>query len=139
MKSFSSDTQTSATPTQAWKAWTDLSNWNRHDPTIESITLDRFENGAQAKLKNKKGPGATLIIEDVVPGKSFTIRTNLPLCTMLSYHTVVPTENGGARFVFKTEFSGLLGSFFYAMFGKDIAKESEPNMKRLSELAETEY
>lgn len=139
MKSFSSDTKTKATPAQAWKAWTDLPNWKKHDPTIDSITLDHFENGARAKLKNKKGPGATLIIEDVVKGKSFTIRTNLPLCTMLSYHTIVPTEDGGARFVFKTEFRGLLGGFFYAMFGKDIAKESEPNMERLCKLAETEY
>ncbi|HSX06602.1 MAG TPA: SRPBCC family protein [Candidatus Saccharimonadia bacterium] len=139
MKSFSSDTKTNASPTQAWKAWTDLPNWKSHDPTIDSITLDRFENGARAKLKNKKGPGATLIIEDVVPGKSFTIRTNLPLCTMLSYHSVLPTEDGGARFVFKTEFHGLLGGLFYAMFGKDIAKDSEPNMKRLSELAQKEY
>lgn len=139
MKSFSSDTKTKATPRQAWRAWTDLSNWNKHDPTIDTITLDHFENGARAKLKNKKGPGATLIIEDIVPNKSFTIRTNLPLCTMLSFHQVVATEDGGARFVFKTEFRGPLGSFFYAMFGKDIAKESEPNMKRLSELAEREY
>jgi len=139
MKSFRSDTKTKATPAQAWKVWTDLPNWNKHDPTIESIILDRFENGAHAKLKNKKGPGATLIIDDVVPGKSFTIRTNLPLCTMLSYHEVIPTEDGGARFVFRTEFRGPLGGFFYAMFGKDIAKESEPNMKRLVALAESAY
>ncbi|GHP00062.1 hypothetical protein KSF_101090 [Reticulibacter mediterranei] len=139
MKSFSSDTVTRATPEQAWRAWTDLPNWKKHDPTIESITLDCFENGARAQLKNKKGPGATLLIEDVKPGESFTIRTHLPLCTMLSFHKVVPTEDGGARFVFRTEFRGLLGDFFYAMFGQDIAKESEPNMQRLCELAETEY
>ena len=139
MRSFSSDTKTKATPTQAWKAWTDLPNWPKHDPTIESITMDRFENGVRARLKNKKGPGATLILENIIAGTSFTIRTPLPLCTMLSYHTVVPTEDGGARFVFRTEFHGMLGSFFYTMFGKDIAKESEPNMKRLSELAEKEY
>ncbi len=139
MKSFSSDTTTNATPAQAWKAWTDLPNWKKHDPTIESITLDKFENGAQAKLKNKKGPGATLIIDDIVEGKSFTIRTNLPLCTMMSYHEIVPTADGGARFVFRTEFTGLLGGFFYAMFGKDIARDSESNMKQLSELAQREY
>jgi len=139
MRTFSSDTKTTATPAQAWKAWTDLPNWKQHDPTIESITLDKFENGAKAKLVNKKGPGAILILEDIVPGKSFTIRTNLPLCTMMSFHEVVPTEDGGARFVFRTEFRGPLGNVFYAMFGKDIAKDSEPNMKRLCELAETEY
>lgn len=139
MKTFSSDTKTKATPKQAWDAWTDLPNWKKHDPTIESITLDRFENGAQAKLKNRKGPGATLLIQDVVPGKSFTIRTNLPLCTMLSFHEVIPTNDGGSRFVFRTEFRGPLGGFFYAMFGKDIAKDSKPNMARLSQLAETEY
>ncbi len=138
MKSFASDTFTSATADQAWRAWTDLSKWNLHDPTIESITLGTFENGVHAKLKNKKGPGATLIIEDIEPGKRFTIRTNLPLCTMLSFHEVVP-EKGGARFVFRTEFRGPLGGLFYEMFGKDIAKESEPNMKRLCKLAETEY
>lgn len=139
MKSFSSDTTTKATPKQAWAAWTDLPNWKKHDASIESITIDSFEDGAHAKLKNKKGPGATLIIEDIKPGKSFTIRTNLPLCTMLSLHEIIPTEDGGARFVFRTEFHGLLGSFFYAMFGKDIAKESEPNMLKLCRIAETEY
>lgn len=139
MKSFSSDTYTKASPSQAWRAWTDLPNWKKHDPTIESITLSGWANGAKAILKNKKGPGATLILEDINPGKSFTIRTNLPLCTMLSYHEIVPAKDGGARFVFRAEFRGLLGNLFYEAFGKDIEKESEPNMKRLCELAENNY
>ena len=134
MKSFSADMTTKATPAQAWRAWTDLPNWNKHDPTIESITIGTFEEGAHAKLKNKNGPGATLIISSIGYATQ-----NLPLCTMMSYHEVVPTPDGGARLVFRTEFTGLLSGLFYALFGKDIARDSQANTQRLSELAETEY
>jgi hypothetical protein len=104
------------------------------------IQLDKFEEGARGKLKPKSAPFAsTIIIENIVDGKSFDIRTPLPLCTMVSKHEIVKPSGGGTKFVFTTEFTGPLAGVFLALIGKGIQKNVGVSMDLLSKLAVSRY
>ena len=139
MKSFSASSVTKATPKQVWKAWTDLPAWPKHDPSLDWLHIDIFAEGARGKIKPKKDPVSNIIIENVINGQAFSIRTPLPLCVMETHHDIKPLANGKTQLEFTIEFSGLLSGFFYMVIGKGIQKSTKSNMKTLGELARTEY
>jgi hypothetical protein len=127
---------TKATKEQIWKLWTDVTNWKKWDNDVEDSKLyGDFKDGTQGILKPSGGPKTKFITTDVIHPEKFTLRSNLPLCTMDFIHTMSETKDG-LTITHKVILKGLLSFFFSKIIGKKIAKGLPYAVENLISLAE---
>lgn len=119
--------KTIATKEQIWKLW---------DTEVEnSKLLGEFQTGNEGVLKSVGGPKATFKIIECTKFKSFTNRSNLPLCKMDFIHTMTETKDG-IEITHKIVMTGLMTFLFSKIIGKKI-KAGLPNaVDKLIQLAE---
>lgn len=86
-------------------------------------------------LEPSKGPKAKITFSEVVPNRSFTVNSKLPLCVMRFEHEL-SGSSGQTKVVHRVVFVGLLAPLFGRLIGSQIRK-GLPNtlqgLKRVSE------
>jgi hypothetical protein len=91
--------------------------WDRE--TAEVFLPDGLRQGSAGWLRPRKGPKARVRVAEVVPGRSFTMESQLPLCRMHFGHDL---EEDGAQTTatHSVRFSGPLGFLFRRLVGREI-------------------
>ncbi len=72
----------------------------------------------------RRGPGASLILTEVVPQRALSNRKRRPLATVEFVDTLEPGPSGRARITHHVVIDGLLGPNFVRLMGRAEADEA---------------
>ena len=129
-------TITQAQPEVVFRLYEDVANWHTWDPDTKQATLDGpLQSGAQGKLTPTKGRTVPMRVTDVVPGRSFTVESKIPLFQMVFEHELTPGPSG-TEIVHRVTFSGLLSMLLGPMLSRQLNAGLPVTLDRLKQLAE---
>ncbi len=121
---------------KVWGYLTDVNKWKDWDTELKSAVLHGdFAIGAKGTLVPKKGPELPFHISEIVPMKSYTFKTKMPL-GHLEIKRTLEKKDGMTLFTDDIQFTGILKRFFGLMLGRSFQKvlpEVMQNFKRLVE------
>jgi hypothetical protein len=129
--------ETNAAPEAVWGLWSDVSGWSDWDEDIEWARLDgAFEAGARGKMKPRGVPPSAFRLASVVPGRSYTVESSLPLAKLEFHHELGTDAQGGTCFSHRASFSGPLSPLYGRVFGRKMQKNFHGVMECLARQAE---
>jgi hypothetical protein len=121
---------TAASPAFVWKYWTDVTHWV--DPPATFRLEGNFEGGSHGVTLFPDREPFRWILQDVLPGASYTIASELEGATVLFHWRFDPLPEGGTRLVQRIGVSGKDA----ARHADSIRSTSEPSlaagMKRIA-------
>lgn len=129
---------TTATPAQIWRVWSNPAAWPIVDPGIEVVTLTGpFDTGTSGTLRPTGGPTFRFRLMKVTEGQGFRDRTFLPLTWLDFIHAYEPAISGHpARITYRIEMRGWLTPLFRRVIGSGIVRDLPTNMQGLAQHAE---
>ena len=126
-----------ASPDSVFRLYEDVANWHTWDPDTKQATLDGpLRTGAQGKLTPTKGRTVPMRVTDVVPGRSFTVESKIPLFRMVFEHELTPGPSGTEIF-HRVTFSGLLSILLGPMLSRQLNAGLPVTLERLKQRAES--
>ena len=126
--------ESTATPAQIWKVWSDVQGWKRWNAGIEEIELHGpFAPGTTFSMKPPGEDPFTSTLVDVRPDESFTDETIIDGTRVLVRHAIVPLAAGRVRISYSTEITGPSA----AEFGPMVTADFPDVLKGLKRVAET--
>ncbi|ATG35852.1 MULTISPECIES: SRPBCC family protein [Phaeobacter] len=110
-----------STPQSAvFALYENVASWPAWDCETEAVFLpDGLHRGSTGWLKPRKGPKARVRVAEVLPGRSFTMEGQLPLCRMHFGHDL-RGDGQGTTATHWVRFSGPLGFLFRRLIGREI-------------------
>jgi len=127
---------TTANSKQIWFFWKDVVHWKIWDKDVETAWLmGDFTSGTQGILKPMGGPQTKFKIIECTEFKSFTSRSNLPLCTMDFIHILKESESE-TIVTHKIVMHGLFTFLFSRLIGNKIKDGLSISVNNLVKLAE---
>ena len=115
--------ETTATPTQIWRVWQDVENWNSWDHDLESSGINGpFQVGTMGYLKFKDSPLLKTLLTRVEPLKIFVQEAKLSLATVIMTH-IISTIGDKTHVTIQTEIRGPLALFYFLLLGRSIRKK----------------
>ena len=116
--------------------YANVNGWSSWDPDVKTSSVEgAFVSGAKGKLKPSKGPEAKITFTEVVPNRSFTVQSKLPLCVMHFEHELIGSS-GKVKVVHRVVFDGLLSPLFGRLIGSQIRKGLPSTLQGLKLAAE---
>ena len=135
-RAFTHTLSTTARAEAVWALWTDVQTWPSWDDELEAATLDGpFREGARGRLRPTSGLSARFMIEDVVPGRAYTLATRLPL-GWLRVRRTLNVAGDRVELTHAVTFSGLGGHLLAGRLGPRFRHALPVVMDRLRTLAE---
>ncbi|TYC67195.1 hypothetical protein FMN63_13955 [Stappia sp. BW2] len=105
---------------EVFALYEDVASWPEWDCETQEVFLpDGLREGSTGWLIPRKGPKARVRVTEVVPGRSFTMEGQLPLCRMLFGHDLVG-DDAQTTATHLVRFSGPLSFLFRRLIGKEI-------------------
>lgn len=128
---------TTASATDIWALWSDVSNWNKWDKSVEYSRLNgSFTPYSYGILKPKGGPKSKFILLEVVPNKKFTDSSSLPFAKIIFSHEIIEAQNG--RVIKHTvEMKGAFSWIFNKILGKTFRRDLPEAVNKLVKMAES--
>lgn len=97
-----------------------VGSWPHWDQEVAEVVLSKgLQPGAQGWLRPRQGPKARILVDEVVPEKSFTVEAQLPLCRMIFGHELAEIS-GQTRATHWVRFSGPLAFLFRRLIGAGL-------------------
>ena len=122
---------------KVWEALTDVQSWHKWDTEILNATLEGdFVVVAKGTMKPKKGPQLKFYISDLVPNKSYTFNTIMPVGELVIERRLVKV-NSEIQFTDDIKFTGFLKYVFGLMLGGQFRKVLPEVMQKFKNLAES--
>ncbi len=126
------------TQEKVWNFLTNVDRWKEWDTELKSSTLsENFGLGAKGVLTPKKGPKLKFHISKIIPNKSYTFVTKMPVGTIEIKRTLANKGNQ-IEFTDDIKFTGLLKRLFGLMLGGGFKSVLPDVMQNFKELAEQE-
>lgn len=125
-----------APPEKVFALYESVTAWSSWDPDVKTSSIEgSFSSGASGSLQPSSGPKARIKFTEVMPNRSFTVETKLPLCVMRFEHelTFLPS---GTNAKHRVTFQGLLSPFFGRVIGSQIRKGLPNTLQGLKRAAE---
>ncbi|MCL1971628.1 MAG: SRPBCC family protein [Endomicrobia bacterium] len=120
-----------------YSLYANVSAWSFWDPDVTSSSINgQFSSGATGILQPSSGPKAKIIFIEVVPNRSFTVESKLPLCTMRFEHELSPIGGSQVQALHRVSFIGLLAPLFGRLIGSRIRKGLPHTLEGLKRAAE---
>src|ERR1700719_4692949 len=90
MAEYGTSVETSASPEQVWKIWSDMSTWGGWNPNVSTMTWHgAFTSGTSGIMNTRAGQHHKMRLVDVVPGRSFALETSVVPGTMVRFNCSV--------------------------------------------------
>lgn len=136
MMQFEEQILIAAPPEKVFALYENVTAWSSWDPDVKTSSIEgSFSSGASGSLQPSSGPKARIKFTEVMPNRSFTVETKLPLCVMRFEHelTLLPS---GTNAKHRVTFQGLLSPFFGRVIGSQIRKGLPNTLQGLKRAAE---
>lgn len=126
----------SASAENIFSLYENVSGWSSWDPDVKDSSIEGlFLSGAHGTLRPSSGPKAKITFTEVVPNRSFTVESNLPLCVMRFEHELTACPSGTSA-LHKVTFQGVLAPLFGRLIGVKIRKGLPSTLQGLKRAAE---
>ena len=126
----------SAPAEKVFSLYANVSGWSSWDADVKFSVIDGpFASGAVGTLKPLNGPKSKITFTEVVPNRSFTVESKLPLCAMRFEHELLPVGQQ-VQALHRVSFVGLLAPLFGRLIGSQIRKGLPRSLKGLKRAAE---
>ncbi|NVD97668.1 SRPBCC family protein [Massilia sp. BJB1822] len=126
-------------PTKIFSIYADVSNWHTWDPDTKNAFLNgEFQLGAKGKLTPTKGQTVPMVVTELIPSRSFTVESKIPLFKMVFEHELHP-RGVDTEVVHRVTFSGPLKILLGPMLIKQLnvgLPRTLGNLKLLAEKGE---
>lgn len=117
--------------------YADVAHWHRWDPDTKAASIDGpFVTGTAGRLTPTRGNTVPMRLTSVVPDRSFTVESKIPLFRMLFEHDLNP-QGKGVEVVHRVTFSGALAFLLGRVLGRQLNQGLPVTLSRLKTLAET--
>jgi hypothetical protein len=128
-----SNTETvTASPSEVWKLWQNVTAWPKQDSSITSASIDGpFAVGSKITLKPKGSPTVKVVIKKMEVNKGYTTEGKLPLAKLQFVHQIT-TKGKQTSFTQSVIISGPLSGLFARMMGKSMSKNLNARMKTMA-------
>ena len=127
----------SATPAKIFEIYADVGNWKIWDPDTKASSIDGpFQTGSKGRITPAKGMTVPMDFVSVVPDRSFTVESRIPLFRMLFEHELNETA-AGTEVVHRVTFSGALSFVLGPVVGNPLRTGLPITLARLKQLAES--
>ena len=125
MTIFTAEATTSASPTQAWRALIDVTDWPHWTPSYKSI--ERLDGGpvtvgSRARVRQPRLAPAIYEVSEIDEGKTFTWTSTAAGVRTVARHRLVPEPDGGTRIELAAELTGWLAGPVKALLGRRIQR-----------------
>lgn len=128
---------TAAPATTVWEIWTDVGSWKDWDSGLKDASIvGDFQLGNKGTIISLEGRKSRFKIVELVPGKSYTIKTRLPLGS-LYVKRFLEEKNGQVEFTHEVWFSGLTKGVFAKAFGGNFRQLLPQVMAEIKTIAES--
>lgn len=128
--------ETIASPEKIWDIWTDVPHWKDWDTGLQDAMIDvPFELDAKGVIISLEGRKSTFKIVEFVAGKTYTLRTKLPLGS-LYVKRILKTNGMNTEFTHEVWFKGVTKGIFAKAFGarfRELLPEVLQNVKAIAE------
>lgn len=125
-----------AAPEKVFALYENVTAWSSWDSDVKASSIEgSFSSGASGSLQPSSGPKARIKFTEVMPNRSFTVETKLPLCLMRFEHELTSTS-AGTNVKHRITFAGLLAPFFGRVIGSQIRKGLPNSLQGLKQAAE---
>jgi hypothetical protein len=130
--------ETSATPAEVWRIWSDVNSWPEWNPDMKESRLDGpLEVGTTGMVHTRSGGRHDVVVTQLEDGQSFELEsTAMPMTKMAIRATVTPTANR-TRISQGFEARGLLAPVVGPMMGGTILKTFDSVLQGLAKKAES--
>ena len=127
-----------AAPRTLFRIYADVAHWHTWDPDTKQATLDGpFAVGSRGRLVPTQGNGVPMVLTQVVPDRSFTAESHIPLFRMRFDHELVPA-GAGTEVVHRVVFSGPLTFVLGRLLARRVDAGLPVTLQRLKALAEAQ-
>jgi uncharacterized protein YndB with AHSA1/START domain len=129
--------ETTASPAEVWRVWSDINQWPEWNPDMKESRLDGpLKLGATGMINTRSGGKHDVVVTHYEDGHSFELEsTALPATKMAIRATVTPL-NGGTRITQGFEPRGLLAPIVGPMMSGTILKTFESVLGGLKQRVE---
>ncbi|PQJ09093.1 polyketide cyclase [Flavipsychrobacter stenotrophus] len=134
---FSSTDSTTASAEKIWQIWTNVPDWENWDKGLKDAQLfGTFMVGTRGTLIPDQGPKSKFIITEIVPGRSYTFKTRIPLGRLVIKRTL-EGKNARTYFTHDVQFTGILKKILGNKLGKKYRLILPETLKNIRQMAET--
>lgn len=121
-----------------WNYLIDVSRWKEWDSELNHAEISgSFVTGTSGILVPKKGPKLKFYLSEIIPNKSYTFVTKMPVGALVIQRILEENEQQ-IRFTDNIQFTGFLKRTFGILLGKGFRAVLPKVMQQFSELAEKE-
>jgi uncharacterized protein YndB with AHSA1/START domain len=126
-----------APPKRIFALYADVANWHQWDPDTKAASIEGpFQTGAIGRLTPTRGNTVPMRFTSVVPDRSFTVESKIPLFCMVFEHELQPTA-AGTEVVHRVTFSGALAFLLCRVLGRQLNQGLPVTLARLKEMAQS--
>ena len=137
MAEYGTSVESSATPAQVWKIWSDMSTWGRWNPNVSTMDWQGgFASGTTGVMNTRAGQHHQMKLVDVTTGQSFSLETRVVPGTMFRFNCRIEARSGGSRIGQWVEVKGPLGPVLQGMLGPQVSKEFGTLLENLARESE---
>lgn len=129
---FAHTVTVAAAPSQVWAVWMDVARWPAWDTELREASAEApLAANVRGRLVPLRGRPARFRVAALVPERSYTLDTALPLATLRITRTLEPTAEG-TRFTHDVRFTGPLGWLFARQLGPAFRRALPDVMNRVA-------
>lgn len=141
MAEYGTSVETSASPEQVWKIWSDMSTWGDWNPNVSTMDWQGgFQSGTAGVMNTRAGQHHKMRLLDVQPRRSFALETSVVPGTTFRFNCRIepPAGAGGMTRVGQwVEVKGPLGPVMRGMLGPQVSKEFGTLLSNLAKRSES--
>ena len=137
-REYGTSVETSASPDEVWRVWSDMSTWGEWNPNVSTMDWNGgFVSGSTGIMNTKAGQHHTMQLVDVQPGRSFALETSVVPGTKFRFNCRVEPAGAKTKVSQTVEVGGPLGPVMGGVLGPQVSKEFGTLLSNLARKAET--
>jgi Polyketide cyclase / dehydrase and lipid transport len=137
-REYGTSVETSASPEQVWRVWSDMSTWGEWNPNVSTMDWSGgFVSGTSGVMNTRAGQHHKMQLVDVNAGRSFALLTSVVPGTRFRFNCRVEPAGAKTKVSQTVEVGGPLGPVMGGMLGPQVSKEFAVLLQNLARKAES--
>jgi hypothetical protein len=136
-REYGTSVETSASPDQIWRIWSDMSTWKDWNPNVSSMDWQGgFASGTTGVMNTPSGQHHKMELVDVQPARGFALLTSVVPGTRFRFNCRIEPAGGKTKVSQTVEVGGPLGPILGGILGPQVSKEFGTLLANLARKAE---
>ena len=129
--------ETSASPDEVWRHWSDLAKWPQWNAGIEKMQIDGpFAAGTTFTMTPPGDEPIRMRLTEITHGELFTDEMDGGDFTVRTVHRLEPAADGRTRIIYRTEITGPAADQVGPQLGPAITADFPDVLAALAKLSE---